>query len=103
MTGPFDTVDDLREWLDEDPSLEDVEEALEVEKDNDNRSTAVSELNAYADDYETEDEDEPEQEGQKYVVMRPFSGNSRSDVIYLDPDDPQTKAYVRDGRIQRRP
>lgn len=104
---PFDTVDDLRNWLDEEePTVEEAEEALELETDHDDRTTAKMALNEYINEQE-EDDEEPEDEvpegEQKYVVMRPFSGYERGQIVHLDPDDPQTQMYVRDGRLERRP
>lgn len=105
---PFDTVDDLREWLeDEEPTAEEAEEALELERENDDRTTAKMELEDYLNnleetDYEEDEEPTPEDE-QTYVVMRPFAGHSRGDEITLDPTEDSTQMYVRDGRIQRRP
>lgn len=109
---PFDTVDDLREWLEEqEPTVEEAEEALEVERDNDNRTTAKMAIKEYLDDkeasdYDAEEDDEEEavpDDEQRYVVMRPFAGHNRGDELTLDPSDDQTQMYVRDGRIQRRP
>lgn len=103
MTQAFDTVDDIRTWLDEEePSEDEAQEALEIERDGDNRTTGKMALNEYLDSFEDEEEPEEDDEGQEYVVMRPFAGHGRGDRITRDPDEPQTETYLRDGRIQRR-
>lgn len=104
MTQEFETVDDIREWLDEEePPEEDAKEALEIEREGQDRTTGKMALNEYIDNLETEDEsEESEGDSREYVVMRPFAGNSRGDKIQRDPSDPQTEVYLRDGRIERR-
>lgn len=104
MAEEFDTVDDIRTWLDEDePSQEEAEDALEVEREGPDRTTGKMALNEYISSLEDQEEEPEEDDGtQKYVVMRPYSGYSRGDEIELDPEDPQTQNYVKDGRLQRR-
>jgi len=105
MSQEFDTVDDIRTWLNEkEPSREETEEALEIESEGQNRTTGKMALNSHLDALDEQEADEVEDNDdlQEYVVMRPYAGNKRGDHIKLDPDSEETKTYVRDGRIERR-
>lgn len=100
----FETVDDLRTWLEEEePEAEEAEQALEDERDGDDRTTAKMALNEYLSGLPDEEQEEVDDDGKvDFVVMRPYAGHQRGEKLRLDPGDPQTVAYRSDGRIQRR-
>lgn len=111
---PFDTVDDAREWLQEEgPEADEVREELEEEQETKERTTAVSLFESYLSDVEeeeeTEDEEETEEEeetvpdegGATYRVETSFDEHVVGDQIELDPDDDRTQMLRRDGRIRR--
>lgn len=99
---PFDTVDDVRDWLSEEPSDDRVEAAIEVEKESEKRVTALRALRNYLGRDETEEATttvEAASDGVEFRVERAFADHEVGEIIELDPDDDQTEIWRRDGRI----
>jgi len=93
MTGPFDTVSDVRDWLDDDPPLEEVEEAIEVEEDGPKRKTALGALSSYADKAQPDNTVD-------FVVVRSHGDYSPGQSISLDPDSDEAVRLRRSGTIR---
>lgn len=96
MTGPFETVAEIEEWLEGEPTREKAEEALQVEQKNANRTTGKEAIRSYLDSL-------PEPGGGsetvEYRVQHPFGDHEIGDIVELDPDDEQTTMLRRDGRL----
>lgn len=96
MSEEFDTVSEIRSWLDEDPSPEAVEEALETEKENQSRVTAKRALKGYLEEVTDPGGDVV---GVDFRVQRPFQQHTPGDVLELDPDETETQRLRRAGYI----
>lgn len=121
MAKVFDTVSDVREWLNNNPPIAEVDAALEAEKDGSNRVTAKGamqdyleenleeseetdeELKEVAEDEEDQEEEEVESEesgdGVEFRVQKPFDGHSTGDTVRLDPDESECDRLRRGGFI----
>lgn len=96
MTGPFDTVSDIKEWLNTEPSPVEAEEALEIERDGPNRTTGKSAIKDYL---ESVDEPGGDDDGVAFRVQAPYDGHNIGDTVYLDPDSNEARRLRRDGRL----
>ncbi|MFB6236932.1 MAG: hypothetical protein ABEH81_01040 [Halopenitus sp.] len=90
MSG-FDTVSDVEDWLDTHPDRDEVEEALEVERENKGRVTAIEALEDYL--------DSTENPGTAFRVEREFDGHEVGETVYLDPQDEETASLRRGGEV----
>lgn len=92
----FDTVSEIRSWLESEPTPDEVREALELEENGPDRTTGKSALRQYL-----EETDDPggDDETVEFRVQVPFGGNSPGDTLDLDPDSTEARRLRRDGRI----
>lgn len=99
MTGPFDTVADIEEWLeDEEPGPETVREALEVERDGPDRTTGKEALRTYL---ESVEEASGGDDGTvEFRVQYPFDNHEVGETVELDPDDERTERLRSSGRVE---
>jgi len=86
-----DTVSELRGVLGEEPSREDAEELLELEKEaGDTRKTAVSAIESYLEEYEGD--------YSRYRVTGDTPEFERGEVVEVVPEE--YELYIQDGRLE---
>ena len=98
MTGPFETVSDIEDWLETEPEPADVEEAIEIEEDGPNRTTGLSALRQYLREV---DDSGGDGDGVEFRVQRPLGELSPGDAVTLDPTSARYRRLSRDGYIER--
>lgn len=92
---PFETVQDARDWLDEEPPTDEVVAALEEEQESKERVTAIEAFEGYLEEYE-----EDPKEGIEFVAVRSFDEYDPGDALYLDPDGSEAMRLRNAGLIK---
>lgn len=99
MTGPFDTVDDAKNWLaEEGPTESEVQEAIDIEEQGDSRKTALSAFRDYLDSFEGSSDSS--NEGTEFVYLTYHSGHEPGETVTLDPDGGEATRLRRGGIIR---
>ena len=79
---PFDTVSQVENWLDTEPSVEEVKDAIEEEESGQNRTTAIDAMESYL-----TDEPEPTANLTEFKVVREHEDYEVGDIVELDAND----------------
>lgn len=98
MTGPFDTVSDIEDWIATEPTYVEVEEALEIEKENANRKTGKEVIKSYIDSLPEPGGDD---ESVEFRVQTPHGDYLPGDTVELDPTSVEAQRLRRAGTISR--
>ena len=98
MTGPFDTVDEIEEWLETEPTRSEAEEALSVEEDHENRTTGKGAIRKYIDSFPEPGGDD---DAVEFRVQSPYGDYRPGDTVELNPDSTEAARLRREGRIRR--
>lgn len=99
MTGPFDTVDDAKDWLaEEGPTESEVREAIETEEEGESRKTALSAFRDYLDSFEGSSDSS--NEGTEFVFTTYHGDYEPGESVTLDPDSEEATRLRRGGIIR---
>lgn len=96
MTGPFETVSEIKEWLDTEPTYEEAKEALAVEKANAARTTGKGAIKEYLDSLS---DPGGGSETVEFRVQRAYGDHEAGDTVELDPDEEETTSLRRGRQI----
>ena len=87
----MDTVAEIREWLETEPNVSDVEQLLEDERNSDNtRVTAIRTLKEYIENNE---------ETYTFRVRGDTPEFNQGEIVEVNPEDYPN--YIQDGRLRR--